>query len=135
NAFDNGLVAVAGSASNDVWAIGSATSPIAEHWDGTSWSLAPLATTQGPSRDWPMFRARVSTGLWGMDRRARLWSIIARYDASRDPRLRSPGRLRSHGWNHGTIIQLTNSHIAVLAHCGDPYLHSVQSGRSEAQPL
>jgi hypothetical protein len=50
------LDAIAGSASNDVWAVGDAYgnpssiyAPLAEHWDGSAWSIVPTPGRSGQS--------------------------------------------------------------------------------------
>jgi len=55
--FDEKLLAVSGSGTSDVWAVGSTnqtgfatTNPITAHWDGTAWTIVATPATTGTAK-------------------------------------------------------------------------------------
>jgi hypothetical protein len=68
NNVDNHLLAAAAVASNDVWAVGfSGFGTLAEHWDGTSWSVVQTSGIRGAE---PLFLPSVvalsSNNVWAV---------------------------------------------------------------------
>ncbi|HEX6798026.1 MAG TPA: hypothetical protein VF116_09980, partial [Ktedonobacterales bacterium] len=67
-AVDNRLNAVAAASSSDVWAVGAAwdsqtyTQPLAEHWNGASWTVAPGPAVTSPGGAELRAAAAISSG-------------------------------------------------------------------------
>jgi len=68
---DTRLVSVAAVGANDVWAVGFDTMnsrgrrPLAEHWDGTAWSVVPTPNPGGPS-GFASVAARGTDDVWAV---------------------------------------------------------------------
>jgi hypothetical protein len=88
--FDEKLLAVGGSGANDVWAVGStnmisfaSTSPLIEHWNGTSWTRVPApAATGGSKSHLDGVVALSPTNAWAVGRSATARALVEHWDGT-----------------------------------------------------
>jgi hypothetical protein len=64
------LYSIAGTSSNDVWAVGSTNnSLLSEHWDGKNWSIVPTPNVSANSNNWLVSVATNPSGqVWAVGR-------------------------------------------------------------------
>jgi hypothetical protein len=88
--FDEKLLAVGASGPNEAWALGSTnmtgfatTNPLAEHWNGTSWTTVPTAASTGGSKSIMDGVADLSpTNAWAVGRSRGARALVEHWDGT-----------------------------------------------------